>query len=149
MILRYTLMLLLLLISSESINARCIVPPPPKTAFLDAKSVFVGKIIEITSLSVPDPELPPGVINLEQPIKVRVKVERVYRGVEDDEIEVETMTGGPDWGVNFKLNETYVIYAHKKDKKKKSLIVYGCGRTGLITQAEEDLEFLNGLNESK
>ena len=149
MILRYILMLLLLLIGSGSISARCMILPPPKTAYLEAKSVFVGKIIEIISLAVPDPELPPGVVNLEQPVKVRVKVERVYRGVEADEIEVETITGGPDFGVNFKLNETYVIYAHKRDKKKKTLIVRGCGRTRLIFQADEDLEFLNGLNKSK
>ena len=149
MILKYVLMLLLLLVSSESINARCIIPPPPKTAFLNAQSVFVGKVIEIISLSVPDPELPPGVTNLVQPIKVRIDVKRVYRGVKDDEIEVETMTGGAEWGADFKLNETYLIYAQKQDKKKKFLIVYGCGRTRLITQAEEDLEFLNGLTESK
>ena len=149
MILKYVLMLLLLLVSSESINARCIIPPPPKIAFLNAQSVFIGKVIEIIPLSIPNPELPPGVVDLVQPVKVRLKIERVYRGVKDDEIEVETKTGGAEWGADFKLDETYVIYAHKQNKKKKSLIVYGCGRTRLITQAEEDLEFLNELAKPK
>ncbi len=148
MILKCALMSFLLLSSFVNVRARCVIPPPPKTAYLNAQSVFIGKVIEIISLAVPDPELPPGVFNLVQPVKVRLKIERAYRGVKDDEIEVETKTGGAEWGADFKLDETYVIYAHKQNNKKKSLIVYGCGRTRLITQAEEDLEFLNELAKS-
>ena len=82
-------------------NARCYVPTQLE-ALNDAKAVFVGKVISVT-----DPGLPPEgiqfrVMNLVRPVRIRLVVEKVFRGKRVREIEVVTNTGGLEarieWG---------------------------------------------------
>jgi hypothetical protein len=127
---------------SHTTNARCFISTPSE-AFQKAKVVFVGKVI-----SVEDPTLPPAplqlrIYDLVRPIQVRFTVEHVYLGKKLNEIEIGTRTGGLEWGYEFKVGETYLVYAQESETEQEVLIVKGCGRTRLIADATEDLRLLD------
>lgn len=129
-------------------HARCYVPTPAE-ALVGAKAVFVGKVI-----SVSDPGLPPEgitfrVFNLVRPIRVRFAVENVYRGRKLREIEVQTKTGGLEWGYDFTVGEKYLVYAQEADDKEGGLVVKGCGRSRLVRKATEDLKLLKAESNRK
>jgi len=127
---------------SHATNARCFILTPSE-AFQKAKVVFVGKVISVEDPALPAAPLQPRIYDLVRPIQVRFTVERVYRGEKLDEIEIGTRTGGLEWGYEFKVGETYLVYAQESETEQKVLIVKGCGRTRLIADATEDLRLLN------
>ncbi len=131
---------------SHATNARCFISSPSE-AFQKAKVVFVGKVISVEDPTGPAAPLQPRIYNLVRPIQVRFTVERVYLGKKLNEIEVGTRTGGLEWGYEFKVGETYLVYAQESETEseteQKVLIVKGCGRTRLIADATEDLRLLN------
>jgi len=128
---------------SHATNARCFISTPSE-AFQKAKVVFVGKVISVEDPTLPAEPLQSRIYNLVRPIKVRFTVERVYLGKKLDEIEIGTRTGGGlEWGYEFKVGETYLVYAQESETEQKVLIVKGCGRTRLIADATEDLQLLN------
>jgi hypothetical protein len=127
---------------SHATNARCFISTPSE-AFQKAKVVFVGKVISVEDPALPAAPLQPRIYDLVRPIQVRFTVERVYRGEKLDEIEIGTRTGGLEWGYEFKVGETYLVYAQESETEQKVLIVKGCGRTRLIADATEDLRLLN------
>ena len=127
---------------SHATNARCFISTPSE-AFQKAKVVFVGKVISVEDPTLPAAPLQPRIYNLVRPIKVRFTVERVYLGKKLDEIEIGTRTGGLEWGYEFKVGETYLVYAQESETEQKVLIVKGCGRTRLIADATEDLRLLD------
>jgi hypothetical protein len=127
---------------SHATNARCFISTPSE-AFQKAKVVFVGKVISVEDPALPAAPLQPRIYDLVRPIQVRFTVERVYRGEKLDEIEIGTRTGGLEWGYEFKVGETYLVYAQESETEQRLLIVKGCGRTRLIADATEDLRLLN------
>jgi hypothetical protein len=128
--------------------ARCYVPSV-REALDDAKAVFVGKVISVADPTFPDDRLSTRVFNLERPLTVRFAVERVYLGAKTREIEVETKTGGLEWGYDFQVGEKYVVYAQDGGARVPGLIVKGCSRTRLVTEAMEDLRTLKDLLKAK
>jgi len=127
---------------SHATNARCIISTPSE-AFQEAKVVFVGKVISVEDPTLPAAPLQPRIINLVRPVQVRFTVERVYLGKKLNEIEIGTRTGGLEWGYEFKVGETYLVYAQESETEQEVLIVKGCGRTRLIADATEDLRLLD------
>jgi hypothetical protein len=127
---------------SHATNARCFISTPSE-AFQKAKVVFVGKVISVEDPTLPAAPLQPRIYDLVRPIQVRFTIERVYLGKKLDEIEIGTRTGGLEWGYEFKVGETYLVYAQESETEQKVLIVKGCGRTRLIADATEDLQLLN------
>lgn len=69
-------------------TSRCYVPTQ-REALRDTPYVFVGKV-----LSLDDPQLAAattfsnGVMSLQRPVRVRLAVERTYKGEETEEVEV-------------------------------------------------------------
>ena len=129
-------------------NARCYVGTPLE-ALNGAKVVFVGKVISVT-----DPGLPPeGIqfrtINLVRPVRIRLLVEKIYRGKKVREIELVTNTGGFESGFEFKVGETYLVYGQENEANEQGLIVMGCGRTRLTRDAKEDLKLLDALSKRR
>ena len=126
---------------TNATNSRCYVPTTSE-AFEKAKVVFVGKVISVEDPTLPAAELQPSVYDLVRPIRVRFNVEHVYRGNKVSEIELVTRTGGLEWGYEFKVGERYLVYSQANKAQPKGLIVEGCGRTRLITDATDDLRLL-------
>jgi hypothetical protein len=127
---------------SHATNARCFISTLSE-AFQKAKVVFVGKVISVEDPALPAAPLQPRIYDLVRPIQVRFTVERVYLGKKLNEIEIGTRTGGLEWGYEFKVGETYLVYAQESLTEQEALIVKGCGRTRLIADATEDLQLLN------
>jgi hypothetical protein len=127
---------------SHATNARCYISKPSE-AFQKAKVIFVGKAISVEDPTLPAAPLQLRSYDLVRPIQVRFTVERVYLGKKLNEIEIGTRTGGLEWGYEFKVGETYLVYAQESETEQKALIVKGCGRTRLIADATEDLRLLN------
>ncbi|MBO0861220.1 MAG: hypothetical protein J2P21_22585 [Chloracidobacterium sp.] len=127
---------------SHATNTRCLISTPSE-AFQKAKVIFVGKVISVEDPTLAEAPLQPRIYDLVRPIQVRFTVERVYLGKKINEIEIGTRTGGLEWGYEFKVGETYLVYAQESETEQKVLIVKGCGRTRLISDATEDLRLLD------
>lgn len=140
--------LLLLTSSADRALARCYVPTPSKM-LQGARVVFVGKALSIIDPGMPTDGLSFRVINLVRPVTVRFAVERVFRGKKVREVEVMTQTGGLEWGYEFTVGQTYLVYAQGSETAEKALVIGGCGRTRLVAEAEEDVRFLNRLGKAK
>jgi hypothetical protein len=125
-------------------HARCYVPTPTE-ALADAKAVFAGKVISIDDPTLPAEGLSFRVFNLVRPVKVRFAVEHVYRGRKIREVEIQTQTGGLEWGYEFRVGERYLVYAQQAGDSKSGLVVKGCSRSRPVDEATEDLKLLNGL----
>ncbi|MDX6614769.1 MAG: hypothetical protein QOD75_3955 [Blastocatellia bacterium] len=124
-------------------HARCYVVTPAE-AFAGAEAVFVGKVISVSDPTFPVAGRAPQVFNLVRPIKVRFAAERVYRGKILRQIEVETRTGGLEWGYDFKVGKRYLVYAQAARDNQHGLVVNGCGPSRLLNEATEDLKLLEG-----
>lgn len=75
---------------------------------------------------------------------VRIKVERVWKGEIGDTVVMYTrmlkgQTSVRDEDFNFKVGESYLVYAYGSLAKLKT---NGCTRTKLLKNAEEDLQAL-------
>jgi hypothetical protein len=103
-------------------------------------AVFSGGVVQI------DP-LPRGTDEaLFLSKRVRFAVIDAYRGVTGETGEVLTGSGGGDCGYDFKLNESYLVYAWSNNGKLATGI---CSPTKLLSQAGEDLSYIRGLAEAK
>jgi hypothetical protein len=65
-----------------------------------------------------------------------------FKGIDAQTVDVVTGQGGGDCGYDFKVNESYLIYAWE-DKGVLSTGI--CSRTRLMSEASEDLEYIRGL----
>src|SRR6266481_1099446 len=132
-----TLILCFLVLHAGTPVSRCALNGPPTGKFGPTDVVFVGKVIEIVFLDA-DSKLPTGVVNLERPIRAKFSIERSYHGIKGNEAVVETISGGGmEWGADFGVGNTYLVYANTKSEKDKSLTVRSCGRTRLASEAAE------------
>jgi hypothetical protein len=56
--------------------------------------------------------------------------------------------GGGDCGYGFKIGEQYLIYAYRDQQKKEMLSTSICARTRPIRNADDDLEYIQGLSKA-
>src|SRR5215470_12581440 len=98
-----------------------------KSMMRHANSVFVGQVLEIRAATQSEREAGSGFG------KVRLRVERYWKGVKAGEVVVETEG---DCGAFFRVGEKYLVYARGKH------LTTGCTRTRSIESAEEDLKAL-------
>lgn len=142
------IIILLLIFSSadSSSNApRCYVPSPSE-ARKEAQMIFIGKVTGVDDPTKPVPEVRGRGYDYVRPIRVRFAVERVYLGSIVKEIELRTKTGGFEFGIEPKQGSRYLVYA-SEDPAEEGLLINGCGRTRLLKNAKEDLEFLKRVKE--
>lgn len=118
----------------------CMGPRPPCEAYWDASAVFVGTVNFVSTVSG-------KVAGYESENRVyRFHVDRKFRGVEGNEIEVMTGMGGGDCGYGFRLGGQYLVYAYQDEQ---NVLWTGiCSRTRELTKAVEDLEFIRGLSKA-
>jgi len=119
----------------------CIESGPPCQTYFQVDAVFVGAVRTITELDAPPDPMP-----FRQRL-VTFTVERALRGLEGASVAVTTGLGGGDCGYPFKPGERYLVYAYKaKDGQLRTGI---CSRTRPISEAAEDLQFIDTLRTAK
>jgi TonB family protein len=93
--------------------------------------VFIGRVINISPVASPS--------------KIHFKIEKVYRGKLDAEVEVKSYADDNGRGYAFKQGESYLVYAQAPTKDYSSLMLEACSRTGPVAGAEEDIKYIEGL----
>lgn len=116
----------------------CITPGPPSDVFEQASAVFVGKVIEIELMDANKIRGPfAGKL-------VRFSVERAFKGVEEDQVQILTARSEASCGYPFEEGKIYLVYANKgEDERLRTSI---CSRTQPPSRAHEDLKFLRSLS---
>jgi hypothetical protein len=61
-------------------------------------------------------------------------------------VEAITGNGGGDCGYPFKVGQSYLVYAYEKSNKLHASL---CSRTRLLSEASEDLLYLQNLTRGK
>lgn len=103
----------------------CIVPPPPVEALSEAAAVFVGTASDLDK----------GAGHL----KVRLHVDRVYKGPVDEQITVWTASNSAACGFHFEQGTRYLVYAHEYEGQLRASL---CSRTQAVADAQADFRAL-------
>jgi hypothetical protein len=113
----------------------------PCKAFANTPTVFAGRVVKISTINRKTPSGDHFKDRL-----VFFEVERSYRGWEAKVAEVVTGWGGGDCGYDFRENDRYLVYAYPHTETGK-LYTGICQRTRPLTEASEDLEYLNNKDD--
>jgi hypothetical protein len=120
----------------------CMYPGPPSSEFAEADAVFIGQVTRIQdewNSATP----PSSQIDLQHyGYRVYFAVISSWKGVSTATVEVTTGYGGGDCGYSFSVGEKYVVYAYRKPNGLRASI---CSRTAELSQADEDLQYLNTI----
>lgn len=126
----YVGLLLGLALSAPTARAcTCIGPPPPAEALSEAAAVFVGTADDLDEVD--------GQRGKE--LSVRLHVDRVYKGLEGEQVAVRTASNGAACGFGFERGERYLVYAHEYEGQ---LRVSLCSRTRAAAHARADFRAL-------
>ena len=129
---------LALLFPSPADACSCIVGAPLCDTFWKTSAVFVGEVTSITNAAQADPTKKAAGLFARR--RVRLRVERAYRGNATGEVEVFTGVGGGDCGFNFVRGERYVVFANAFEGRLTTGI---CSATRKLSDAREILAFLD------
>jgi hypothetical protein len=99
-----------------------------------ATAVFSGEVVNIKGSLVPER---PGHTVYIRVDTVSFRVSEVWKGPEQETLEVSTPSQGPACGYPFSEGRTYLVYA-----EGKRMEVSACGETTLLSEASADLEVL-------
>jgi hypothetical protein len=121
----------------------CSRPSAPCEAYSQVDAIFVGMAKDITWIETEE-KLEGKIIKRLSPAFTFL-VNQGFRGVVEEQIWIHTGMGGGDCGYVFKLGEQYLVYSYRNKSDQKKLMTSICTRTRPIAQAQEDLEYLNGL----
>lgn len=116
----------------------CAYAGAPCKAFGHTPVIFVGRVKKISKISIRAKQ------GFDYPqTLVAFEVSRAYRGIEG-KATTEVMTGGgdADCGYVFRENGSYLVYA-LPDAQAGRLYTGICTRTRLLSEAVEDLEYLD------
>jgi hypothetical protein len=132
--------LLLFAFATQAVACSCAGPGRPCEAYWDATTVFVGTVTFSSSTKVKEygSEFTRRV--------VRLHVDRPLRNVDASDVEVMTGWGDADCGYGFRLGGQYLVYAYLNNHKKLETNI--CLRTRPLSDATEDLEYINGLSKA-
>jgi hypothetical protein len=113
-------------------------------------SIFIGRVISITPFPPPPkgPKLTARPDKLEPQMIVRFVVEKSYRKYEKKQLEVETLGSVNQSPFAFEIGARYLVFAEWYPLRRladQSLLVYPCSRTKLVTQAQEDVDYLESV----
>ena len=120
---------------------------PSSVAFRGAAAVFVGTVERVDgpqpwSRKNADGSITAGLGS--GPEVVTFVVTKAFRGVSETRIRLTRISGSCD--IAFHLDETWLVYA---SQEQGDLIAGFCSRSRLITHADEDLKYLEGLASGK
>jgi len=107
----------------------------PRSMKHHAKAVFIGEVLEVREATRAERE------EYSNAYIVRMRVERYWKGIESDQVTVETdMTG---CGPNLRIGEKYLVYGMGKRLNTS------CTGTRKLEYAEKDLKALGRAKELK
>jgi hypothetical protein len=109
----------------------------PCKAFANTPTVFAGRVVKISTINR---RTPSGDDFTDRVVFFEVEVS--YRGWGAKTAEVATGWGGGDCGYDFREGVRYLVYAYPQQETGK-LYTGICQRTRPLTEASEDLEYLN------
>ncbi len=112
----------------------CLSHTSPCGAYLSADLVLVGLVTQV------DPFIPAEPFHLQRTV---VAVERGYKGIKAGET-LEIHQPSHDCAPRFKQAGRYLLYV-TRSSSGKYWEVRGCGRSGVVERAADDLRFLNAL----
>jgi Carboxypeptidase regulatory-like domain len=141
-----SLVLTLSSISETALACACTRPPLPCEAYWQVEAVFIGTAKELSWIEFEE-KLENIVLKRKRPV-FRFSVDQAFRGVNGAQVAVMTGIGGGDCGYDFKIGEQYLIYAYRDQQKKEMLSTSVCTRTRPIRNADEDLEYIQGLSKA-
>lgn len=131
--------------ATEGIACSCREKSSVCNAFGDAKAVFIGKVVEGSSVERMSDMVNAGTKDL----TFTFEVTRGFVGAKADQtVQVHTGFGFGDCGFPFEKGEEYIVYAYQ-DGDSKVLSTGICTRTTHISRAEEDISGLETLFKSK
>ncbi len=131
--------------TTEGIACSCMETSSVCNAFGDAKAVFIGKVVEGSSVEFMSDMLNAGTRDLTFTFKVR----RGFIGAKAGQtVVIHTGFGFGDCGFPFKKNEEYIVYAYQSEDNQV-LSTGVCTRTTHISRADEDISGLEALFKSK
>jgi len=112
----------------------CLVPPPPEEEYMDADVVFSG---EVSNIVVDES----GYYH-----EVSFEIIDVWKGEYLEEITLLTEIYSDTCGYEFQADHEYLVYAYSYNWGIYTNI---CTRTNLLEYANEDLDYLNGMNNNQ
>jgi hypothetical protein len=110
--------------NSASSTMRCVIEPKSvKVALKQSAAVFSGEVLEMK--------------NGGNYLEARLRVERSWKGVEEEEVSV--LTDSTTESPHYRVGEKYLVFAGIRDGK---LFTGNCSRTKRVEYAQEDLQQL-------
>ena len=114
-------------------SCNCQELPPPEEAYEMSNAVFSGRATNIIE------DWDSGFM------EISIEVFDVWKGAIDNQIIM--LSSLDDCGYYFQINEDYLIYAYYY--QMDYLWTDICTRTNLLEDSEEDLDYLNSLNDNQ
>lgn len=119
----------------------------PCQAYWTTPAIFIGRAISVS----PTYEEENKVENFDLKHNERIfrfVIDRAFKGVTEDQVEVVTSIGGGSCGYYFQPGKQYLVYAGFDPKTRQ----YGtsiCSRTRPVEKATADLSYIEGLTNAK
>ena len=125
----------------------CSCPPsgPPCQNAFQVDAIFVGTVRSITPLPDDQPPPPPGSSRIPREVRVEFGEVMTFRGMTGTTAALRTPGSGPACGYEFKEGGRYLVYASRA-RDGAGLVTSICSRTRLLSQAADDIAFLQTLS---
>ncbi|RXT06563.1 hypothetical protein [Ammoniphilus sp. CFH 90114] len=130
----FVLLISFLSIPTAGYACSCVETPSPQVALNQADAVFVGRAENITT----DNKFSLG--SSVDPVLISFEVSTVWKGNEQNNVEVMTVSGSESCGYSFDLGKEYLVYAFKNDRGELQTNI--CTRTTPLSAAQDDLQAL-------
>lgn len=114
---------------------------PVCAEYWKAKVVFEAQVAEIS----PPPN---GYGFYPKGATVTLSVGKVYRGT-IDKFVLDVQSNGADCRVVYEKGKQYLVYAFDYSTSDKAIATSGCSRTGLLSGAGEDLDYIRNLSQGQ
>lgn len=121
-----------LFLTAQIVHA-CSCPPPPSLAeaVAGADAVFLGRVLSFELAPAPTERV------------AQFEIIKVWKGRPIEVSRVFTPENEAACGVDFRVGETYIVYAAKEESG--ALHTHLCSRTWFAAGAQEDLDYLAGF----
>ena len=140
-----TLSALILAPLADAWACSCPSPGPPCQNAFQVDAIFVGTVRSITPVPDDQPPPPPGSFRIPREVRVEFGDVMPFRGMNGTTAALRTAGSGPSCGYGFKQGGRYLVYASRA-QDGAGLVTSICSRTRPLTEAADDLRFLQTLS---
>jgi hypothetical protein len=123
---------------SEAFACQCAGEGKPCEEYWKASIVFAGLVTGSATVTLKE-----GDYTTYKRV-VDIKVDHAYKGIGGSEVQVLTGMGDSDCGYGFRVGEKYLVYAFRTEDNKLETSI--CTRTGPLSEADEDLDYIRGIS---